>query len=267
MLVLIIATLARCDSAPGVVQDPEEPPRFTELSFYPQRLVYALLPTDQVDGDSIHVPITIAAQLEADGGADEVWFAILAPSPLQDPLLSGRLTRTEFGRFEQQVTVTLSALEVQAYTILVYALDKSGQVTADARGTLHYFRSFEPGIPPAIDSLVVPDTLHRPGPGQPAASLVLIAKVRDADGQSDVALVEFWNESAPANRFLMCDDGGSAPCGASDDSGDETAGDSLFTRRVFITSDNAAGTTMLVFQATDRAGLLSKAHIRSVVIL
>ena len=239
-----------------------------EFNFFPQRVIYALLPGDQVDGDSIRIPVTIGVTARSQGTPiAEVRYVIQSPSPLADPIQYGVLQSAGNGRFEDQITVALSALEVQTYTVLVYAIDQAARVSGDARGSLHYFRSFEPGSPPVIEGLAVPDTLRRPPAGQPAISLLLIAKVSDPDGPSDIALVEFWNASSPAVRLLMCDDGNTGLCGSSPESGDETAGDSLFTRRVFITSENAAGTNTLSFQASDRAGLQSAVISHDIVIL
>ncbi len=264
---LALLLSVRCDTAPGPEPLGQRPPVLDEFNFYPQRMVYALLPPDQVVGDSIRVPITIGVTARSQGAAvSEVWYVVQPPSSLEEPVQSGRLAPTGNNRYERQVTLTLSALEVRTYTVLVYAVDDEARVSGDVRGSLHYFRSFEPGSPPAIDSLVVPDTLQRPAPGQPAASLLLVAGASDPDGQSDIALVEFWNQTSPASRLLMCDDGSAGLCGASQDSGDAVAGDGLFTRRVFITSDNAAGTNTLAFQATDRAGLQSAVLTHDVVI-
>ena len=266
-VVFVLVFLARCDTAPGPAVLDGRPPVLEDFTFTPQRLVYALLPESQIDGDSLRIPITIrvTARRQADP-VEEVWYSIEEPSSLQGPLRSGRMAPAGNSRYEQTVNLVLSALELQTYTVLVYAVDASARVSGAVRGSLHYFRSFEPGSPPVIDSLAVPDTLQRPSPGDPAVSLLLVAGVSDPDGLSDVALVEFWNNAAPASRFLMCDDGGATPCGESQESGDAMAGDALFTRRVFITSDNSAGTTTLVFQAIDRAGLKSAIHMRDVVI-
>ncbi len=266
-LSLVLASASGCDTAPGPAPLDQRPPELDEFSFFPQRVIYALLPAEQVTEDSIRVPVTIGVTARGQSAeVSEVRFVVQPHSILAPPVQSGILTPAGDSRYERQVTLALSALHVQTYTVLVYAVDTDGRVSGDVRGPLHYFRSFEPGSPPAIDSLAVPDTLQRPEPGQPAASLLLIAAVSDPDGLSDVALVEFWNADAPASRLLMCDDGGAALCGSSQDSGDDTAGDGLFTRRVFISSDNLPGSNSLEFQATDRAGLQSAVHVRDVVI-
>ncbi len=234
----------------------------------PQRLIFALLPADQVVGDSIRVPISLGVTAKSQGSPiSEVWYVVQSPSSLEAPIATGQLTAGGSGRYEDSVVLTLSALNVKTYTVLVYAVDEAQRISGDMRASLPYYRSFEPGMPPVIDSLAIPDTLVRPAAGEPAVSLELIAAVSDPDGQSDIGQVDFWNAAAPGTRFLMCDDGGAAPCGSSADSGDKVAGDGQYTRRVFITSNNSAGTTTLVFEATDRAGLTSQVVSHEVVIL
>jgi len=245
----------------------QRPPVLDNFDFTPKSLIYALLPPDQIDGDSIRVPITISVTARSQGAqVSEVQYVVLPASTLEEPLESGVMAPQENSRYEQTFTLTLSALELSTYTIFVYAIDENGQTSGEVRGSLRYFRSFDPGSPPMIDSLAVPDTLQRPAPGEPAIGVLLVAAVSDANGPSDIATVEFWNINSPAVRFPMCDNGGLTPCGVSSDSGDLAANDSLFTRRVSITSGNAAGTTTLVFQATDRAGLQSAEHTRDIVI-
>lgn len=267
-LILMFTIASGCDTAPGPALLDERSPVLEDFNFVPQRIVYALLPDSQVDGDSIRVPLSISVTVHNHGTPiDEVRYAIQPSSALDDPVLFGVLPPVGNNRYEDDLLLTLSALDVQTYTVLVFAVDQSARVSGDARGSLHYFRSFEPGSPPVIEGLQVPDSLRRPPPGQPAATLLLIARVHDVDGQSDIALMEFWNVNAPATRLLMCDDGGVGMCGSSQDSGDMAAGDSFYTRRVFITSDNAAGVTTLSFQATDRAGLQSDVVSHDVLVL
>ena len=244
-----------------------EPPTLQDFRISPQRLIYALLPGDQIDGDSIRVPITIGVTARSQNTRiSEVRFVVQAGSTIEAPLKSGLLSPGRSNRFESVVTLTLDALNLATYTVLVYAVDASGSFSGDVRGSLYYFRSFEPGTPPVIVSLDVPDRIERPDQGDPAVSLPLIAEVSDEDGASDVATVEFWNVNTPSVRFLMCDDGSATLCGTSQNSGDQVANDGLYTRTVFVTSDNAVGTTTLGFQVTDRAGLQSDVLTHDIMI-
>ena len=266
-LVLLLAATG-CDTTPGPAPLGQRPPVLEDFSLYPQKVIYALLPADQVDGDSVRIPVTMGVTARGQGaGVSEVRYVVQSPTLPSKPLLTGLLTRAGQSHYEKTITLNVSALEVRSYSVLVYAVDDAERISGDMRGMVHYFREFAPSEPPSIESLVVPDTLYRPAAGSPAVSLLLVAEASDPDGLSDVAIVEFWNENVPATRLLMCDDGGAATCGASPDSGDDVAGDGFFTRRVFITSDNSPGTNTLLFQATDRAGLVSSTVSHDIVIL
>jgi hypothetical protein len=230
--------------------------------------VYALLDEDAIDGDSVTVELNLTVMVQAsDTPVAQVTYAILSPDTTAAPIIAGTLPRSTTDIYSGTVNVTLSALEVQSYPVLVYVTDTDNRLGGEARSSVVYVRSFEPGSPPVIENLPIPATIQRPDDGEPARSLSFAAKVSDADGLSDIEQVEFWNETSPGTRFLLCDDGGRRTCGSSTESGDVTAGDGLFTRRVFISSDNTLGTNTFVFEATDRAGLRSQQVRHTVEII
>lgn len=261
---LIAGIHSACDQAPGPEVTGARGPILEDFSFAPQRLVYALLPEEQIRGDSLDVPISIS--VTARGGhapVDQVQFIFQSGD---DIIQRGMLRAERNNRYSAVATLTIPALEIASYTVLVFAVDREARLGGEVRGTLEYVRVFEPGSPPMLDELIVPDTLQRPAAGQPAASLVIAARASDPDGLSDIERVEFWNVEAPAERILLCDDGGARPCGRSPESGDVARGDGIFTRRVFIQSTNRTGVNTLVFQAIDRAGLESPELSAEVVI-
>ena len=265
---VVLGLVAACDTAPGPEQLGVRPPRLQDFSFSPQRVVFALLPPEQIVGDSVEVPLSLSVTaLGPEEPIDEVIYVVQSPFSLTEPLASGMMQAEGGNRYTASLTLRISALDVRNYTVLVYAVDQARRVSGEVRGQLEYVRSFEPGDPPVIDEIAAPDTLQRPAEGQPGVSLPLIALVSDADGLSDVEKVEFWNIDTPNNRFLMCDDGGLRPCGASEESGDGVAGDGRFTRRIFIESTNALGVNSLAFQATDRAGLTSEIVQKEIAIV
>ena len=250
---------------PGPSSVNQRPPQIETFSLAPQRIVYALLDKEAIDGDSATVELNLTVTVQAtDTPVAQVTYAILSPDTTAAPVGVGVLPRSATNTYSGTVNVTISALEVTSYPVLVYVTDTDNRLGGEARSSVTYVRSFEPGSPPVIEDLPIPATIQRPAAGQPARSLSFVAKVSDPDGLSDVELVEFWNETSPGIRILLCDDGGRRTCGSSPESGDVTAGDGLFTRRVFIASDNALGTNTFVFEAIDRAGLRSQ-HVRHTV--
>jgi hypothetical protein len=264
---VLLGLMAACDTAPGPETLGVRPPVLQNFTFSPQRVVFALLPPAQIVGDSVRVPLELSVTaLGPERPIEEVAYIVQSPFSLTDPLASGLMQAAGGNRYAASLTLTISALDVRSYTVLVYAVDQARRVSGEVRGQFDYVRVFEPGDPPVIDAVVVPDTVQRPAAGQPAVSLPLIAVVSDPDGPGDVERVVFWNMNTPNSTILLCDDGGLRPCSNSDDSGDEAAGDGRFTRTVFLTSDNAPGVNTFVFQATDRAGLTSAPAEKTVVV-
>lgn len=262
---LFAAVHSACDQAPGPELTGTRGPILEDFSFAPQRLVYALLPEEQIRGDSLDVPLSVS--VTARGGhapVEQVQFVVQSGD---DIIHQGMLRAEGNDRYSTISTLTIPALEIASYTVLVFAVDREARLGGEVRGTLEYVRVFEPGSPPMLDELIVPDTLQRPAAGQPAVSLLLAARASDPDGLSDIEKVEFWNAEAPTDRILLCDDGGTRPCGSSPESGDAARGDGVFTRRVFIQSTNQTGVNTLVFQATDRAGLESPELATDIVIV
>ena len=264
---VLLGLIAACDSAPGPEQLGLRPPLLQNFTFSPQRVVFGVLPPEQIAGDSVRVPLELSVTaLGPESRIEEVAFVVQSPFSSIDPIATGTLEPQGSNRYTASLTISISALEVASYPIVVYAVDQARRVSGEVRGQIEYLRVFDPGDPPVIDEIVAPDTVQRPAVGQPAVTLPLIAVVSDPDGLTDVEKVEFWNVNTPNNRFELCDDGGGQPCGGASDSGDETAGDGRFTLTVFIASTNAPGTNTFVFQAIDRAGLRSETAEKQITV-
>ncbi len=256
---VLLGLVAACDSAPGPEQLGLRPPLLQDFTFSPQRVVFGVLPPEQIVGDSVRVPLELSVvALGSQSPIEEVSYVVQSPFSSFEPIATGTMQPQGSNRYSAVTTITISALEVASYPIVVYAVDQTQRVSGEVRGQINYIRVFEPGEPPVIDEIVAPDTLQRPAVGQPAVTLPLIAVVSDPDGLTDVEKVEFWNVDTPNNRFDLCDDGGGQPCGVAADSGDETASDGRYTLTVFIASTNTLGTNTFAFQAIDRAGLRSE---------
>ena len=263
----LLGLIAACDSAPGPEQLGLRPPLLQDFTFSPQRVVFGVLPPEQIAGDSVRVPLELSViALGPESRIEEVSYVVQSPFSSVDPIAAGTLEPQAGNRYTASTTITISALEVASYPIVVYAVDQAQRVSGEVRGQIEYLRIFDPGDPPVIEEVVAPDTLQRPAVGQPDVTLPLIAVVSDPDGLSDVEKVEFWNVDTPNVRFELCDDGGGRPCGNIADSGDETAGDGRYTLTVFISSTNALGTNTLAFQAIDRAGLRSEIAEKQITV-
>jgi hypothetical protein len=251
MLVAACAFAAACDQAPGPAGEAGDPPVLSEFSFFPH--VYAF-PHD-AEGEDLEVPLVMeVTATDLDDDLESVSFAVQSPVAGAPPLAQGTLSRTAGTHYEAAATLTIPSGEVGLYTVLVYAIDGAGSLSNDVRGML---RIEGVGGPPAIVSVVAPDTVQRPAAGEPPRPVEIVAEVSDPDGLANVNAVQFWNVDNPSVRIHMSDAG---------ELGDEEAGDGRYTRVVEIGAGNQAGINTFAFQATDRSGLTSSIVQATIVV-
>ena len=257
---LLIACGAACDSVPDSLPEiTERLPQIKTFSITPQRVDYGFLDQSAIEGDSVHITINLMVEVASPGSpVAQVAYAILSTDTTGTPIRTGSLVSLGNNLHTGVVNITLSALDIQDYPVLVYAIDTKNRLGGEARTTLEYVRTFEPRSPPVIEKLTIPERIQRPAAGESRRSLIFVAEVSDSDGLENVRTVEFWNESDPGTRFPLCDDGNLSPCGLSTESGDAEAGDGLYTRTVFISNTNSLGFNTFIFEAVDRAGLRSQ---------
>jgi len=105
-------------------------------------------------------------------------------------------------------------------------------------------RSFE-NHPPVIVDLDMPDSIKIPASGQEAHYFYLT--VEDPDGLNDIDSVYFQNINFPDIR-TMFDDGYFSL------NGDQTAGDGIYTLRVWIFSSNKPSVNEFHFNVVDKSG-------------
>jgi hypothetical protein len=105
-------------------------------------------------------------------------------------------------------------------------------------------RTFE-NHPPVIMNLDVPDSIRIPASGQEAHYFYLT--VEDPDGLNDIDSVYFQNINFPDIR-TMFDDGNFSL------NGDQTAGDGIYTLRVWISSSNNPSVNEFRFNVVDKFG-------------
>lgn len=255
---------AACDSAPGPEPLDQRPPTLSEFSFSPHNIILEQLPPEQIEGEEIVIPLDLSIVAKAPSGTiGEVSYVVQSPLSTLEPLATGTLSAAGGSRYTATETIRIPQAEVGTYTVLVYAVDSNRRLSGESRGSIKYVAS---GQPPVIEAVEAPDTIARPGPGEPDKTLQIVAVVSDPDGLNNILRVEFWNATAPNQKVLLCDDGGGQPCGPSSDSGDEVANDGRFTQTVFLTANNAPGTNTFIFQATDRSGLVSETVEKQITV-
>ena len=246
--------LVGCDQAPGVEPPGGDPPVLAEFEFDPHSISLGSPGVDEV-GELVRFSITMSVEVEdPDGDLERVAYVVRSPYTEQEPVAEGDLSAAGGSEYRTTATVTVPRGDVGVYTVLVYAVDEAGSLSDNVRGMLTFSGQ---GDPPVILEVSAPDTVLRPAAGEEPETFVLSATVDDPDGLSSISEVVFWNVNLPTSRIPMVDDGSGA---------DEFANDGIYTRTVQIESGNAAGETVLAFQATDRSGLRSNIVEKTIVV-
>jgi len=220
------------------------------------------LPQGSLVGESVRVSVSIsAAASDPDGDLQTVAFVLQAPLASNEPVASGVLSAAGGGRYAIQTDILFPVALTGSYVLIVYASDEAGMLGNEVRGVIELAAL---GGPPVIESVDFPATVQRPADGEAAVPIMIVAQVSDPDGLANVARVEVrFNGGSP---LLLCDDGGQDACNPGFASGDETAGDGLFTLTIQVESTNALGDISLEFVATDRSGLASDPVTRVLTI-
>lgn len=263
-VVAIAAAAAGCDTAPGPELPGLRPPVVSGFTYAPATVVVDDLPPDAVTDDAVRVTVSAQVQvLDPDSDVDRVGFVVMDPAGASTPVATGVLSGLGQGRYGMETEVAFPRGLVGRYTLLVYAVDRSGRLGNEVRGAIDLLAT---GTPPVITGVEMPETVRRPAPGEPPTPVTIVATVTDPDGLANVLRVETLVNAATTPLYL-CDDGGQGACNAGfGTSGDAVAGDGRFTLTVAVESGNAPGPNTFVFTAVDRSGLRSEPVTRTIVI-
>lgn len=246
----MLGTVAACDSAPGAASDPfdQRPPVLTDLQVSPEQVVLEELPPEQIEGETVRVPLTVSAEVSDPDddlvGLSYVVFPALGGS---EALLRGPLEPASDGRYAASGMLVLPASAVGDYVVQVRGVDAAGLVSNEVRSVFAFTSTNEPPVIEAVEAT--------PDPLTPPATLVLIATVSDPNGLGNIARVT--GRTPSGFDFELFDDGQS--------SGDATAGDGRFTASFDVPSATP-GVQTFTFQAFDRLGAASEVFEKDVTI-
>lgn len=260
---LIVALFTGCDTAPGVVETENRSPVLSDLSFSPSSVLLDDLPSGSVQGGVARFTLAVSVDVnDADGDLDRIFVLVVSPIPGRDPVANEEIVVTENGHFAIDISLQIPVAEIGIYTVQLFASDRAGSLGNQVVGSLIVNATSEP---PQIDAIDIPDRITRPGPGEPALQVPIVAHVSDPDGLANILSVQV--EVNGASTLQLCDDGGGAACNAGfPNSGDVTAGDGLFTLTLLLDSSNTLGDNIFVFKAIDRAGLESETVTKIIVV-
>lgn len=260
-LLIVVLTVAGCDSAPGPDPMDASAPRIANIQVSPD-----VLALDQIggEGDTVTAPITVSADV-SDDDDDLATFFVVVRSALagQLPLAQTELPIAGSGRMQAVLDLTVSRAESGRFTVSVFASDVQGNLSNVAYHVIDVSATSEP---PSIVQVIMADRVTRPAAGEPPLNISLVVEAFDPDGLDNIAFVQVIVNGGTTLR--LCDDGGQAICNAGfgASSGDATAGDGLFTLTIQLDSNNAAGTNTFEFSVVDRSGLRSATEVRTIVV-
>ncbi len=218
---------------------------------------------------------TSAAVVKLPNGTFKVSGAILArayhSSGLQniklvvyrilEPRSSDYIASGSFTRFDTTYSATFSFIinraDIGLYKIDVYAQGYDNSVSNSLQVPLIITRN---NSKPQTSNIVALDTITRPSTGFTLVQFTLT--VNDSDGYSDIEQVFFKRISPSSSNMISLFDDGSQLI-----SGDRFAGDGIFSRTVRIDSTALLGDQVFLFQAKDKAGILSDSLTHTITII
>jgi len=260
LIIALIVFVSACDSAPGTADLGASAPIVANLSVTPDLLDLDALPGA---GDVVPVDISFAVDAsDADGDLETVFLIVRSPFAGQAALAEAEIDAVGRSRVETSLTVSIPRATVGSFVVTAFASDEAGRMSNRIFGSIEVTSG---SLAPNIDQIDIPTQITRPGPGEPAVSVSIVAHVSDPDGADNVAFVEVIANGISTLR--LCDDGGQGVCNQGfSSSGDATAGDSQFTLTIQLDSNNAAGQNTFEFTAVDRTGLRSETLLRVITL-
>ncbi len=239
-----------CDSTTSPRSPFPDSPSIESLNITPPEINFSL----QQDGyKDTTVTFTILSQIsDIIGNQNPRFFVSLKSSG--ESVSEGELSpsNSQQHNYGAEVNINTTTTSIENYIVSVF-LESNPDNYAQTGFKVNGF----PNNPPTIIEVNNPEEVTIPNEGE-TTDVFFTAKVNDLDGQNNIdqVLIEFLNEDGskliPEPNKLL-DDGNSGP----DGSGDQVAGDSVYTIAFTITSANTPNNRTAQYFAIDKAGLSS----------
>ncbi len=209
--------------------------------------------TDKSPDDTLNINLKITATVFDKDGQDDIaetLYEII--NPFKSIVLSkGKFVKLDSTTFYAEPNFKIKRKESGNYYVKVFSVDKSGFSGNEIYVNLNLYRG---NRPPMLSDLNAPDTVYI----QPQTVLIKITvKAFDPDGIEDIKTVQFnvfKPDGSPSsgNPFKMYDDGN-----ASGISGDDKAGDGVYSLIIQLPPNTQRGTYRFEFQAIDKSNAQS----------
>ncbi|MCS7082027.1 MAG: hypothetical protein N2561_00165 [Bacteroidetes bacterium] len=242
--------LAGCETL--LVSDLGRAPEIVRLSVSPQEVLLDPLPPGP-DG-RVTVTLRVEADIrDPDGNLQDV--RVWCRDPYQEAVSAeAELTRVGQDRYAGELLLRLARGAVGQYTVYAQARDRRNRVTNIPRVELLVRAT---GSPPRILEVRAPSEVRIPAQG--SRFFEVAAWVEDPDGPETIARV--YLVTPTGQEIDLYDDG------RVNETGDQRAGDGLYTRRLSVSSANAPGRYSFTFYAVDRAGLRSEPRLHVIELI
>jgi hypothetical protein len=213
---------------------------------------------DKTDSDPINLPIGLRVSVSEPGAAGDLRYQIRSEGGTTVLLAGALQPSASEGVWEAPINFERRRGDVGNYRIDVTATDLSGAAANSAHAL---FRVIFGNRPPEIIDVNAPDTVAL----QPETVRIrMSAEVRDESGLADIKQV-FFNSFLPdgrpssGNPFTLRDDGNPG-------SGDDVAGDGIFSIIVQMPPDTPRGEYRFEFRAIDYSSLSSNVVIHKLIV-
>lgn len=264
LLVGIISSCARENT--GVVDvNFSNPPIVKSVKVEPSEINLDTISVwvDKNPDDTLNISLKLMATvLDKDGQNDiaETLYEIM--NPLKSTVLNkGGFAKLDSVTFYAEPSFKVKRRESGNYYVKVFSIDKSGFSGNEVYVNLNLYRG---NHPPMLSELNAPDTVYI----QPQTVLIKITiKAFDPDGNDDIKTVQFnvfKPDGSPSsgNPFKMYDDGNTGGI-----SGDDKAGDGIYSIIIQLPPSTQKGTYKFEFQAIDKSNAQSNVITHLMVVL
>lgn len=267
LLVLITVLTVSCEKENLNVTDINfsHPPVVRSVKIEPERinLDTILTGSEITPEDTLKIKFKVATVITDKDGQNDIAETICQViNPYRKITLTKiNLDKINDSTFYGEPEFKIKRKESGNYYVKIFAIDKSNFSSNEIYFTLDLYRG---NRPPVISNLIAPDTVFL----QTQTVLIKITiKATDPDGDNDIKTVQFNSykpDGSPSsgNPFKMYDDGN-----ASGISGDDKAGDGIYSIIVQLPPNSQRGKYRFEFQAIDRAGALSNIITHFIVVL
>ena len=241
--ILFAGFLSGCDSPPGPKDPTQSPSHLQNARVEPDSISFSHISTLYDTTVTLHLQATIT-NLSASSEPSYVIRSSTDSIITRGSLQPGDTSNV----FTAQTDLNLTTATFATYYTYIYASEPQPDGSWIQSKVNIYGLS---GSPPEILAVNNPDTVYKPS-GDSVRNVPFQAKVTDEDGQDNIETVAFEliRDDNTLDVIELSDDGSS-------DSGDPTAGDSVYTQILSVDAGNEAATYNIHYYAVDKAELVS----------